>query len=82
MANVPVGRVSRAILPVPVCCQAHLSAVSSPSKSTQPPGGFWSVIVSAYSWPSTIETPSSWPALPERTKCAPQSAPAWAASVT
>src|SRR5262249_17235045 len=82
IANFPVGRVSRAIRPGPACSQAHLSAVSSPPRSTQPPAGFWSVIVSAYSWPATIETPSSLPALPARRMLAPQSAPAWGASVT
>jgi hypothetical protein len=58
---------------VPGVIQAHLSPFSAPPESVQPPGGFWSVEVSAYSWPSTIETPSSGPfAL---TKFAPQEAP-------
>ncbi len=42
--------------------QAHLSAFSSPLRSSQPPFGYWSVIVSAISWPSTIVMP----ALPPR----------------
>src|SRR5262249_24360697 len=45
IANVPVGRVSRAIWPGPDCRQAHLSAVSRSRRSSQPPAGFWSVIV-------------------------------------
>ncbi len=44
--------------------------------SVQPPAGFWSVMVSAYSCPSTMVTPSRVPALPELTKFCPQLAPA------
>src|SRR5215469_1075904 len=58
---------------VPGVIQAHLSPFSSPLESVQPPGGFWSVIVSAYSWPFTMETPSRVPLL--LTKFCPQEAP-------
>src|SRR3954464_6515869 len=37
---------------------AHLSAFSSTVESVQPPAGFWSVIVSENSCPSTMVTPS------------------------
>ena len=78
MANAPELSCSTAAEPAVAGfggIQAHLSAVSFSPRSTQPPAGFWSVIVSAYSWPATIETPSSLPALPERTKFAPQLTP-------
>src|SRR5215468_1081570 len=42
----------------------------------QAPGGFWSVMVSAYSWPFTMEMPSRRPAPPALTKFSPQEAPA------
>src|SRR5215467_9858305 len=60
---------------VPGVIQAHLSAFSCPEESVHPPAGFWSVMVSAYSWPFTIEKPSSRPALPALTKFSPQVAP-------
>src|SRR5215472_11393607 len=60
---------------VPGAIQAHLSAFSPPDESVHPPGGFWSVMVSAYSWPFTIEKPSSRPALPALTTFSPQVAP-------
>src|SRR2546430_16492543 len=76
IAKGPVDRGRTAAPPVePGAFQAHLSAFSSPEESTQPPGGVWSVSVSAYSCPATIETPSSLPPPPERTKCAPHVAP-------
>src|SRR5205085_9218137 len=62
--------------PCPEEIQAHLSPFSLPELSVQPPAGNVSVIVSAYSWPSTIETPSRVPAEPELTKFSPQLAPA------
>lgn len=39
---------------VPGAFHAHLSAFSWPSEEVQPPAGNWSVMVSEYSWPSTI----------------------------
>ena len=54
MANAPELSCSTAAEPAVAGfggIQAHLSAVSSPLWSVQPPAGFWSVIVSAYSWP-------------------------------
>src|SRR5690242_9799316 len=62
--------------PGPEVCQAHLSPFSSPEASTQPPGGFWSVMVSAYSCPSTIVTPSMSPLASLCTNRAPQLPPA------
>src|SRR5438034_11838996 len=62
--------------PGPEVSHAHLSAFSSPLASTQPPAGFWSVMVSAYSWPSTIVTPSSVPELSLCRKFSPQLPPA------
>src|SRR5579859_1371784 len=59
---------------VPGVIQAHLSPFSAPLESVYPPAGFWSVTVSAYSWPSTMETPSSGPLL--LTKFCPQEVPA------
>src|SRR5436305_14625273 len=76
MANRPVGSESTNAPPLlPGLIQAHLSAFSSPVRSVQPPDGFWSVMVSAYSCPSTIEKPSRLPPAPERTKCVPQEEP-------
>src|SRR5947207_3610791 len=62
--------------PGPEVSQAHLSAFSSPLASTQPPGGFWSVMVSAYSCPSTIVMPSVSPLASWCTNRAPQLPPA------
>src|SRR5256885_2864219 len=76
IAKAPVVNGTLADAPGPELRHAHLSAFSSPAPSTQPPAGFWSVIVSAYSWPSTIVTPSSSPALPALTKFVPQLPPA------
>src|SRR3974377_2421501 len=77
MAKVPVGSERSNDPPlVPGVIQAHLSPVSKPLESVHPPAGFWSVMVSAYSWPSTMDMPSLAPALPELTKFAPQEAPA------
>src|SRR5947207_14418978 len=72
MANDPVVNGTATIAPGPELSQAHLSAFSSPPASFQPPDGFWSVMVSAYSWPSTIVTPSSTPSAPGCTKFSPQ----------
>src|SRR5215510_5143845 len=69
MAKVPVASVRLNDPPlVPGVIQAHLSAFSAPEESVQPPAGFWSVMVSAYSWPLTMEMPSRRPALPALTK--------------
>src|ERR1039457_1833410 len=77
IAKVPVARDRSATPPlVPGAIQAHLSAFSLPLASVQPPAGFWSVMVSAYSWPSTMEMPSLAPALPGLTKSVPQAPPA------
>src|SRR5207302_1503953 len=62
-----------AALGVPGVIQAHLSPFSAPLESVQPPGGFWSVMVSAYSCPLTMDTPSRVPLL--LTKFWPQEAP-------
>src|ERR1019366_6750572 len=62
--------------PWPDWIHAHLSPFSLPLLSVQPPAGNWSVTVSAYSWPSTIVTPSSVPAEPPFTKFSPQLVPA------
>src|SRR5215510_5776346 len=76
MAKVPVATVRSNDPPlVPGVIHAHLSAFSSPLASVQPPAGFWSVMVSAYSCPFTIEKPSSRPALPALTKFSPHEAP-------
>ena len=62
-AKVPVASARSNDPPlVPGVIQAHLSAVSSPEASVQPPGGFWSVMVSAYSWPLDDGEASSRPA--------------------
>src|SRR5262244_1815459 len=77
MAKVPVASVRLNDPPlVPGVIQAHLSAFSAPLESVQPPAGFWSVMVSAYSWPFTREMPSRRPAPPALTKLSPQEAPA------
>src|SRR3982074_1863404 len=77
MAKVPVGSERSNDPPlVPGGIQAHLSPFSLRPESVHPPAGFWAVIVSAYSWPSTMEMPSFAPALPALTKFAPQDAPA------
>src|SRR5882757_11275586 len=60
---------------VPGLSHAHLSAFSAPLVSVQPPAGFWSVMVSEYSCPSTIVYPSRLPAVPELTKFWPQLVP-------
>src|SRR5512140_1061960 len=73
MARVAVASVRSNDPPlVPGVIQAHLSAFSAPVESVQPPAGFWSVMVSAYSWPFTMEMPSCRPALPALTKFSPQ----------
>src|SRR5438067_2434084 len=76
MAKLPVVNDTFAEAPWPEEIQAHLSAFSSPTLSVQPPGGFWSLMVSEYSWPSTMVTPSIVPALPPLTKFWPQLVPA------
>src|SRR6266700_3230903 len=76
IANVPVVSLRLAVLAPGPVFHWHRSAVSSPLASVPPPGGFWSVMVSAYSWPLTIDTPSSRPALPELTKFLPHARPA------
>jgi hypothetical protein len=76
IANEPVENATLADASAPEVSHAHLSPFSSPLLSVQPPAGFWSVIVSAYSCPSTIVTPSSVPELPEFTKPCPQVLPA------
>src|SRR4029077_6628018 len=76
MAKVPVVRVRLAAGAPGPWLQAHRSPFSSPDGLVQPPAGFWSVTVSAYSWPLTIETPSRMPALPALMKFSPQDAPA------
>ena len=43
---------------------ALVGVLLAAAMSVQPPAGFWSVMVSAYSWPSTIVKPSSVPAEP------------------
>src|SRR5258708_39812973 len=75
-ANDPVVMEMFCERPVPDEIQAHLSPFSAPLESVQPPAGYVSVIVSAYSWPSTIVTPSRVPAEPALTKLCPQDAPA------
>src|SRR6185369_14953874 len=69
IANVPVEKVTFWDAPGPLLSHAHLSAFSSPSPSNHPAPITWSVIVSEYSWPSTIVTPSSRP--PALTKRSP-----------
>src|SRR5262249_6760383 len=76
IANEPVASDRSAAPPVvPGDSQAHLSMFSSPEESVHPPAGFWSVMVSEYSCPSTMEKPSVVPALPELTKFCPQLVP-------
>src|SRR5712692_3999715 len=76
MAKVPVGSTRSADFAPGPAFHSHRSAFSSPAESVHPPGGFWSVIVSAYSWPPTIEKPSSRPACPPLTKFSPHARPA------
>src|SRR5689334_16580959 len=59
-ANVPVDNVRACSGPL-FSPQAHLSAFSSEPlvAPVQPPGPKASVSVSAYSWPATMDTPSS-----------------------
>ena len=73
--KVPVVSVMFCIAPGWVVLQAHLSAFSFPMLSSHPPEGSWSVMVSAYSCPFTMEKPSSSPALPELTKFSPHELP-------
>src|SRR5689334_8040451 len=57
--------------------QTHLSVISPPlgsAGSHHPKGGIGSVIVAAYSWLATIESPSSVP--PALTKSLPHAVPA------
>jgi len=75
IAKLPVAKATSAAAPVPLEIHAHLSAFSDPLPSIQPYEGFWSVSVSAYSWPPTMVTPSRAPALPEFTKLVPQLVP-------
>ena len=79
MAKVPVEKVTLAAAPSePAASPRHLSPFSwlnGRLLSVQPPAGFWSVIVSAYSWPETTVTPSSAPAVPELTRLAQQLPP-------
>jgi hypothetical protein len=72
-ANFPVVSVMFWTLAAPDDSQAQRSPFSSPLLAVYPPAGNWSVIVSAYSWPPTMVTPSSW--LPALTKLAPQLRP-------
>src|SRR5215469_13086727 len=76
IANVPVVRLRFCAGAPGPRSHAHRSPVSSPELLTQPPAGFWSVMVSAYSWPSTMDAPSRRPAVPPLTKFSPQEAPA------
>ncbi len=74
-AYVPVPVVRSKLPPeVPGVIHAQTSPTSEPLELVQPPAGFWSVMVSLYSWPSTIVTPSSVPLL--LTKSWPQEVPA------
>src|SRR5258708_1864664 len=64
IANEPVEKVTNAEAPWPELIHAHSSPFSCPVNEepgllTHPPAGFWSVMVSAYSWPPTMEKPSS-----------------------
>src|SRR5947207_441097 len=74
-ANVPVASERLAAAPCPKEIHAHLSAFSSPNRSIHPLLGNWSVTVSEYSCPLTIEIPSSAPATPAFTKFAPHVGP-------
>ena len=74
-ANVPVPEVTSAAVPWPEEIQPHRSPFSAPELAVHPPAGNWSVTVSAYSWPPTMVTPSSRPAVPALTKFRPQLAP-------
>src|SRR5207253_11197053 len=67
---------TNAAAPWPELIHAHSSPFSCPVNEepvllTHPPAGFWSVMVSAYSWPPTMENPSC----ELLTKFAPQLAP-------
>ena len=64
-----------AAAPCPELIQAHRSPFSDPERVVQPPAGSWSVRVSAYSCPFTMEKPSRSPAEPGLTKFSPQLAP-------
>src|SRR5882762_6903382 len=75
-AKVPVASVMFAEAPCPREIQAHLSPFSRPLPSSQPLLGNGSLTDSPYSWPPTMLTPSSNPALPLLTKFCPQEAPA------
>src|SRR5690348_16194583 len=57
IAKDPVASATFWAWPGPSESHTHLSAFSKLSLSNQPPRA-WSVSVSAYSWPSTIVTPS------------------------
>src|SRR6266536_256061 len=65
--------------PCPLEIQAQMSPFSAPPEVSQPVLAFGSVIVSAYSWPPTIVTPSVaglTPVPPVGMKLAPHAAPA------
>ena len=60
IANEPVEKATNAAAPWPELIHAHSSPFSCPVNEepvllTHPPAGFWSVRVSAYSWPPTME---------------------------
>src|SRR4051794_5332785 len=71
IANVPFANETFCTRPGPLVRHVHLSAFSSPSLSSHPLDGSWSVSVSENSCPSTIDTPSRTPALPGFTKFSP-----------
>src|SRR5579863_387916 len=75
IANAPLPMTTFAEAPCPELIHAHSSPSSAPEEAVQPPAGFWSVRVSAYSWPFTIEKPSRRPAEPGLTKLSPQLVP-------
>src|SRR6266851_7188524 len=75
-AKVPVDSPMFAAAPWPLEIQAHLSPFSLPLPSSQPVLGNGSLMDSPYSWPPTMLTPSSSPALPPLTKFCPHDAPA------
>src|SRR5262249_31162602 len=76
-ANLPVGRLTFVACPGPELIQAQASASSSPDSGlVQPPGGNWSVSVSAYSCAATRENASSTPCVPELMNFTPQLRPA------
>src|SRR6516165_6608090 len=77
IANFPVGRLIFAACPGPEAIQAQVSPTSSPDTGlVQPPDGNWSVSVSAYSWPATMENASSTPWSLRLTNFTPQLRPA------